>query len=110
MLAQGNIAAWKKKEGDEIAAGDVLCEVETDKVCYLTQRELPCYMRHATAPLHALHASVGIAAFHVCKLFLFRIICYLSSDINVPMGSSHCPLALIVCCIPAGHNGVGGTG
>ena len=29
---QGNIASWKKKEGDEIAAGDVLCEVETDKV------------------------------------------------------------------------------
>ncbi len=32
MCAQGNIAAWKKKEGDEIAVGDVLCEVETDKV------------------------------------------------------------------------------
>lgn len=31
-LAQGNIAAWKKKEGEEYAAGDVLCEVETDKV------------------------------------------------------------------------------
>ncbi|KAK9827713.1 hypothetical protein WJX81_003489 [Elliptochloris bilobata] len=30
-MSQGNIAAWKKKEGDEIAAGDVLCEVETDK-------------------------------------------------------------------------------
>ena len=29
---QGNIAAWKKKEGQEVAAGDVLCEVETDKV------------------------------------------------------------------------------
>ena len=29
---QGNISEWKKKEGEEIAAGDVLCEVETDKV------------------------------------------------------------------------------
>ena len=79
---------------------------------YATQRnsELPCYMRHATAPLHELHASVGIAAFHVCKLFLFCIICYLSSDINMLMGPSHCPLALIVWCTPAGHNGVGGTG
>ena len=28
---QGNIAGWKKQEGEEIAAGDVLCEVETDK-------------------------------------------------------------------------------
>lgn len=31
-MNQGNIAVWKKKEGDEIAAGDVLCEIETDKV------------------------------------------------------------------------------
>lgn len=31
IILQGNIAAWKKKEGEEIAAGDVLCEVETDK-------------------------------------------------------------------------------
>ncbi len=31
MLVQGNIASWKKKEGDSIAAGDVLAEIETDK-------------------------------------------------------------------------------
>lgn len=31
--AQGNIASWKKKEGEEFAAGDVLAEIETDKVC-----------------------------------------------------------------------------
>ena len=28
----GNIAAWKKAEGDEVAAGDSIAEVETDKV------------------------------------------------------------------------------
>jgi pyruvate/2-oxoglutarate dehydrogenase complex dihydrolipoamide acyltransferase (E2) component len=28
---QGNIAEWKVEEGQEIAAGDVLAEVETDK-------------------------------------------------------------------------------
>lgn len=31
-MSQGNIVAWKKKEGDAIQPGDVLCEVETDKV------------------------------------------------------------------------------
>lgn len=31
-MSQGNIVSWKKKEGDAIAPGDVLCEVETDKV------------------------------------------------------------------------------
>ena len=30
-MSQGNIASWKVKVGQEIAAGDVLAEVETDK-------------------------------------------------------------------------------
>lgn len=30
-MTEGNIAAWKVKEGDEFIAGDVLLEVETDK-------------------------------------------------------------------------------
>ncbi|CAI9091244.1 OLC1v1026212C1 [Oldenlandia corymbosa var. corymbosa] len=30
-MSQGNIAKWKKKEGDKINVGDVLCEIETDK-------------------------------------------------------------------------------
>ena len=28
---KGNIAAWNKQEGDEIAAGDSIAEIETDK-------------------------------------------------------------------------------
>jgi hypothetical protein len=32
LHVQGNIADWKKKEGEEFAAGDVLAEIETDKV------------------------------------------------------------------------------
>lgn len=27
--SQGNIAKWLKKEGDKVAPGEVLCEVET---------------------------------------------------------------------------------
>ncbi|CAH9111404.1 unnamed protein product [Cuscuta europaea] len=30
-MNQGNIVKWRKKEGDKIEAGDVLCEIETDK-------------------------------------------------------------------------------
>eukprot|EP01024_Parvocaulis_polyphysoides_P060094 TRINITY_DN6522_c0_g1_i4.p2 TRINITY_DN6522_c0_g1~~TRINITY_DN6522_c0_g1_i4.p2 ORF type:complete len:371 (-),score=87.49 TRINITY_DN6522_c0_g1_i4:71-1183(-) len=30
-MERGNIVDWKKKEGDEIAPGDLLCDVETDK-------------------------------------------------------------------------------
>lgn len=35
-MSQGNIVAWKKKEGDQVAPGDILCEVETDKVRHAT--------------------------------------------------------------------------
>lgn len=38
-MSQGNIVAWKKKEGDQVAPGDILCEVETDKV-------RPCLRQH----------------------------------------------------------------
>ncbi|CAG9461276.1 unnamed protein product [Pedinophyceae sp. YPF-701] len=30
-MEQGNILEWKVKPGDEIKAGDILCEIETDK-------------------------------------------------------------------------------
>lgn len=30
-METGTIARWRKKEGDKVASGDVLCEVETDK-------------------------------------------------------------------------------
>ena len=30
-MEEGTIVRWNKKEGDQISAGDVLCEVETDK-------------------------------------------------------------------------------
>jgi len=31
IMTQGNVGKWKKKEGDTVAAGDVLCDIETDK-------------------------------------------------------------------------------
>jgi hypothetical protein len=31
LQTQGNVGKWKKKEGDMVAAGDVLCDIETDK-------------------------------------------------------------------------------
>lgn len=30
-MTKGNITKWYKKEGDSVAAGDVICDVETDK-------------------------------------------------------------------------------
>ncbi|MBX6322655.1 MAG: biotin/lipoyl-binding protein, partial [Rhodospirillaceae bacterium] len=30
-MTEGNLAKWHKKEGDEVKAGDVIAEIETDK-------------------------------------------------------------------------------
>ena len=30
-MTEGNVASWLKSEGEQIAAGDILCEIETDK-------------------------------------------------------------------------------
>jgi pyruvate dehydrogenase E1 component beta subunit len=30
-MTEGNLAKWLKREGDEVHAGDVLAEIETDK-------------------------------------------------------------------------------
>ena len=30
-MTEGNVASWFKNEGDSVAAGDILCEIETDK-------------------------------------------------------------------------------
>ncbi|XP_059482904.1 pyruvate dehydrogenase protein X component, mitochondrial-like [Neocloeon triangulifer] len=40
-MAEGTIVKWMKKEGDPIAAGDVLCDIQTDKaiVSFETEEE-----------------------------------------------------------------------
>ena len=30
-MEEGNLAKWLKKEGDQVSAGDVIAEIETDK-------------------------------------------------------------------------------
>ena len=30
-MTEGNLAKWLKQEGDEVTAGDIIAEIETDK-------------------------------------------------------------------------------
>lgn len=38
-MTEGNIVKWLKKEGDVIAPGDVLCEIQTDKAVMAFETE-----------------------------------------------------------------------
>lgn len=38
-MTEGNIVKWLKKEGDTISAGDVLCEIQTDKAIMAFETE-----------------------------------------------------------------------
>lgn len=52
-MSQGNLVAWHVKEGQEIAPGDVLADVETDKA---TLRWVPAGIR---GPLFATQLVAG---------------------------------------------------
>ena len=34
-MSEGQIVQWNKKEGESVNAGDVICEIQTDKVTRL---------------------------------------------------------------------------
>ncbi|KAH7438285.1 hypothetical protein KP509_04G008800 [Ceratopteris richardii] len=65
-MTQGNIAKWRKREGDQVAPGDVLCEIETDK---------------ATLEMEAMEEG-----------FLAKILCGDGSK-DIPVGQ---PIAIVV--------------
>ena len=46
-MSQGNIAAWRVKPGDEVAAGSILAEIETDKATLEWENQASyCCSRH----------------------------------------------------------------
>jgi len=73
-MEEGRLVEWKKREGDPVAQGDVLAEVETDKaVMELVARADGVLLKHAvaegtTVPVGALVAVIGAAGEDVSAL------------------------------------------
>jgi biotin carboxyl carrier protein len=44
-MTAGTIASWSVKEGDEVSAGDVFCEIETDKATVDFECQNDCALR-----------------------------------------------------------------
>ncbi|RWR83505.1 dihydrolipoyllysine-residue acetyltransferase component 1 of pyruvate dehydrogenase complex, mitochondrial [Cinnamomum micranthum f. kanehirae] len=58
-MNQGNIAKWRKKEGDKIEVGDVLCEIETDKATLEFESMEEGYLAKILAPEGSKDVAVG---------------------------------------------------
>ncbi|XP_059446842.1 dihydrolipoyllysine-residue acetyltransferase component 1 of pyruvate dehydrogenase complex, mitochondrial isoform X2 [Corylus avellana] len=58
-MNQGNIAKWRKKEGDKIEVGDVICEIETDKATLEFESLEEGYLAKIVAPEGSKDIAVG---------------------------------------------------
>ncbi|GFZ11165.1 dihydrolipoamide acetyltransferase, long form protein [Actinidia rufa] len=58
-MSQGNIAKWRKKEGDKINVGDVLCEIETDKATLEFESLEEGFLAKILAPEGSKEVAVG---------------------------------------------------
>lgn len=58
-MNQGNIAKWRKKEGDKIEVGDVICEIETDKATLEYESLEEGFLAKIIAPEGSKEVAVG---------------------------------------------------
>ena len=58
-MTTGNIASWKKNEGDAIAAGDVIAEIETDKATMDWEAQDEGVLAKIVVPAGARDVPVG---------------------------------------------------
>ena len=49
-MSEGQIVQWNKKEGESVNAGDVICEIQTDKVSKLLSESFKFVV--TTVPFH----------------------------------------------------------
>jgi len=66
-MSQGNISEWKKSEGDQVAAGDVLCEVETDKATIEWESVEEGYLARILLQDGAKEVPVGTVVAVLCE-------------------------------------------
>ncbi|CDW52190.1 Biotin lipoyl and E3 binding and 2-oxoacid dh dom ain containing protein [Trichuris trichiura] len=58
-MEKGNVVSWKKKEGDQIAEGDLMCEIETDKATMGFEASDEGYLAKIVVPEGAKDVPVG---------------------------------------------------
>ncbi|KAK6136127.1 hypothetical protein DH2020_030143 [Rehmannia glutinosa] len=92
-MSQGNIAKWRKKEGDKIEVGDVICEIETDKATLEFECLEEGFLAKILVPEGSKDVPVGqpIAITVMCpRLLMLFSLFYLSLSRLIQMLLYHC--------------------
>ncbi|EQC28434.1 hypothetical protein SDRG_13762 [Saprolegnia diclina VS20] len=58
-MEQGNLAKWNMKEGDAISAGDIICQIETDKAIVDYEAQDDMFLARILVPEGAEGINVG---------------------------------------------------
>ncbi|VDP84868.1 unnamed protein product, partial [Schistosoma mattheei] len=58
-MSEGSIVNWVKNEGEQVAAGDILCEVQTDKAVIAFESEEEGVLAKILAPTGSSNIKVG---------------------------------------------------
>jgi pyruvate/2-oxoglutarate dehydrogenase complex dihydrolipoamide acyltransferase (E2) component len=66
-MEQGNIASWLLKEGDKVSAGDVICQIETDKAVVDYEAQDDMYLAKILVPAGAEGIVVGQPIMVMCE-------------------------------------------
>ena len=70
-MTQGNLGEWAKKPGDEIAPGDILTEIETDKATMDFECQEEGFIAKFLVPSHSKEVQVNtviLLIFHLINL------------------------------------------
>ncbi|WRX12916.1 Biotin/lipoyl attachment - like 3 [Theobroma cacao] len=82
-MSQGNIAKWKKKEGDKIEVGDVLCEIETDKATLEFESLEEGFLAKILVPEGSKDVPVG----QPIAITVFILLCIFTCIPSIDLGS-----------------------
>ncbi|KRY35052.1 Dihydrolipoyllysine-residue acetyltransferase component of pyruvate dehydrogenase complex, mitochondrial [Trichinella spiralis] len=71
-MEKGNVVSWKKKEGEEVAEGDLLCEIETDKATMGFESGEEGYLAKIVIPEGSKDVPVGNVSLSWIAIFSKR--------------------------------------
>lgn len=88
----GTIVKWMKKEGDPISAGDVLCEIETDKATIAMDSDEEGILAKIIVPDGTKNVKIN----ELIALMVEEGVDYTQVEVPVDTGDIHCACTVAV--------------